>query len=70
MFYILNSEINKLPFQYRSILSFFHLDDMTIREISEVMKIPEGTVKSYLFRSRKILKDRLLAKYNPEELCL
>ena len=70
VFSILNSEINKLPFQYRSILSFFHLDDMTIREISEVMKIPEGTVKSYLFRSRKILKDRLLAKYNPEELCL
>jgi RNA polymerase sigma factor (sigma-70 family) len=70
VFSILSSEINKLPIQYRSILSFFHLDDMTIREISEVMKLPEGTVKSYLFRSRKILKDRLLAKYNPEELCL
>ena len=66
----LNHEINKLPFQYRKIISLFHLDNLSIKEISEIMNLPEGTVKSYLFRSRKILKDRLLAKYNPEELCL
>jgi len=65
----LNQEIESLPCQHREIISLFHLDNMSIKEICEIMKLPEGTVKSYLFRSRKILKDRLLAKYNPEELC-
>lgn len=67
--FFLNQEINKLPIQYRKIITFFHLDNMSIKEISEIMKLPEGTVKSYLFRSRKLLKDRLTAKYNLEELC-
>lgn len=65
----LNQEIDKLPYQYREIISFFHLDNMSIKEICEIMKLPEGTVKSYLFRSRKLLKERLTAKYNLEELC-
>jgi len=65
----LHREINGLPVQYRKIITFYHLDNMSYKEIAEVMNIPEGTVKSYMFRARKILKDRLLARYKPEELC-
>jgi len=32
------------------------------------MSLPEGTVKSYLFRARKALKENILAKYKKEEL--
>jgi RNA polymerase sigma-70 factor (ECF subfamily) len=62
------AEIAKLPVRFRAILTLYHLDQMSYNEIAEIMKMPEGTVKSYLFRARKLLKKRLEAKYRPEEL--
>ena len=64
----LQVEIDKLPVQHRTILTLFHLDEMKYHEIAEILELPEGTVKSYLFRARKLLKQRLTAKYKPEEL--
>lgn len=67
---MLHHQIYQLPVKYRTILTLFHLEEMTYAEIAEITELPEGTVKSHLFRARKLLKDRLLLKYNPEELCL
>jgi len=64
----IHEEIAELPTAYRTILTLYHLDEMTYREIGEITNLPEGTVKSYLFRARKQLKDRLLKKYCVEEL--
>jgi len=66
----LQKEINRLPVQYRQVILLYHLDDMSQQEIAEIMNLPIGTVKSYIFRARRLLKDRLLAKYSKEELCL
>ena len=66
---LLRSEIGKMPVHYRTILTLYHLDQMSYREIGETMELPEGTVKSHLFRARKLLKERLLAKYRREDLC-
>jgi len=66
----LQKEINRLPFHYRQVITLYHLDDMSQQEIAEIMDLPIGTVKSYIFRARRLLKDRLLAKYSKEELCL
>lgn len=65
----LSVEIDKLPVHYGLILSLYHLQEMSYREISEVMRLPDGTVKSYLFRARKMLKERLTTRYTREELC-
>jgi RNA polymerase sigma-70 factor (ECF subfamily) len=64
----LQAEIEKMPVHFRTILTLFHLDQMSYGEISEIMQLPEGTVKSYLFRARKLLKEKLLSKYQKEEL--
>ncbi len=64
----LHVEINHLPVQFRTILTLYHLDELSYREISEIMELPEGTVKSCLFRGRKLLKERLMEKYAIEEL--
>ena len=64
----LKSEIENLPVQFRTILSLYHLEEMSYAEIADITKLPEGTVKSYLFRARKLLKERLLDKYEKEEL--
>lgn len=64
----LKKEINQLPVQYRTIVTLYHMDEMSYQEIGQVLKLPEGTVKSYLFRARRMLKDKLLVKYREEEL--
>ncbi|MGB2982198.1 MAG: sigma-70 family RNA polymerase sigma factor [Candidatus Zixiibacteriota bacterium] len=66
---VLRSEVEKMPVHYRTVLTLYHLDQMSYKEIGEMTELPEGTVKSYLFRARRLLKDRLLAKYQREDLC-
>jgi RNA polymerase sigma-70 factor (ECF subfamily) len=65
----LSEEIDRLPVVQGTILSLYHLQDMSYSEISGLMKLPEGTVKSYLHRARNLLKRRLTDKYSPEDLC-
>lgn len=66
---LVRMEIDRLPVLYGTILSLYHLEEMSYREIADVMQLPEGTVKSYLFRARKMLKDRLSSAYAEEDLC-
>jgi len=49
--------IEKLPVTYRTILTLFHIDGQNYQEIGDIMALPEGTVKSYLFRARKMLRE-------------
>lgn len=60
--------IKALPEHYRTALTLYHLEEMSVSQISEVMDNPEGTVKSHLYRGRKKLKDWLLDRYSQEEL--
>lgn len=64
----LEREIDKLPPVQKAILTFYHLDSLSYREIGEILNLPEGTVKSYLFRARRRLKDQLTSTYQLEEL--
>lgn len=66
---LIRAEILTLNAQYRTILTLYHLDGMSYAEIGEIMDLPEGTVKSYLHRARRQLKERLMSKYCQEELC-
>ena len=49
--------IEALPLQYRTIINLYHLEEMSYAEIGAIMELPEGTVKSYLFRARALLKE-------------
>lgn len=51
--------IEKLPPQYRAVLTLYHLEDMNYAEIGQTMGMPEGTVKNYLFRARHLLKEKV-----------
>ena len=64
----LQTEIAKMNIHYRTILTLYHLEEMSYTEISQIMGIPQGTVKSYLFRARKKLRKRLMSKYKKEEI--
>ena len=53
--------INELPPPYRLVITLFHLDGLSYEEISHVMEIPMGTVKTHIFRARRLLKSKLQA---------
>jgi len=65
---LLRKEVNRLPAVYKTIITLYHLDELNYDEIGKIMKLPEGTVKSYLFRARKMLRELLSTHYNKEEL--
>ena len=60
--------IEQLPVQMRTIVTLYHLEEMSYKEICGIMRMPEGTVKSYLFRARKNLKKLLIKKFEPEDI--
>jgi len=60
--------IEKLPAHYRNILYLYHIEEMSYPEIVDITGMPEGTVKNYLFRARKLLKDQLAKFVKKEEL--
>lgn len=45
-----------LPPSYRDVYRLYYIENLTVADIAKTLKIPEGTVKSYLFRTRNILK--------------
>lgn len=55
----LNKLIRELPLQYRTVITLYYLDEMTILEVHKITKFPEGTIKVYLLRARKLLKEKL-----------
>ena len=52
----------RLPDLYRSVLHQHYWMGMTVREISETLSAPEGTVKSYMHRARGRLHKLLAEK--------
>jgi RNA polymerase sigma factor (sigma-70 family) len=64
----LNEEIDQLPLRYGLVLTMYHLCEMGYAEIAQITEQPEGTIKSHIYRARKLLKERLLQRYQPEEL--
>lgn len=55
----LEREIEKLPDNYRMVILLKHKESLTIEEISEIMDVPDGTVKVWLHRARNRLQKRM-----------
>ena len=47
---------------YRIVIILKHLQEFSYLEISELLNIPEKTVKSRLFTARQLLREILLKK--------
>lgn len=51
--------INSLPIDFRTVLLLCDIEGFTYEEISKIIDVPIGTVRSRLFRARNLLKDKL-----------
>lgn len=65
---LVHEQIAELPVHYRTVLTLYHLEEMSLQEIQEVTEMPLGTVKNYLFRARKLLKERLEPQLQSQNL--
>lgn len=65
---ILKNETDKLSPLYKTLITLFHSEELSYSEIAQITELPEGTIKNYLFRARKMLRTNLLQNYKKEEL--
>ncbi len=52
--------IAKLPGDYRTVITLYHLNELSYQEIAEITGMPDGTVKSYISRGRSLLREMLI----------
>jgi RNA polymerase sigma factor (sigma-70 family) len=57
---ILQGCIEELSVVQRTILLLFHHDEMSLEEIVVIVDLPLNTIKSHLFRARKMLRTMML----------
>ncbi|MBA3943676.1 MAG: RNA polymerase sigma factor [Herpetosiphonaceae bacterium] len=67
---LVHSTLAELEPKHRAVLVLYYLHDYSIGEISEIVGVPAGTVKSRLFHARKLLKARLEQRYGDADLLL
>lgn len=51
--------INALPLDFRTVILLCDIEGFTYEEISKIIDVPIGTVRSRLFRARNLLKEKL-----------
>ncbi|MCH5296256.1 MAG: sigma-70 family RNA polymerase sigma factor [Ruminococcus sp.] len=49
----------KLPLKIRTVIMLYYGEQFSVKEIKDILHIPEGTVKSRLAKGRKLLKFEL-----------
>jgi RNA polymerase sigma-70 factor, ECF subfamily len=59
--------LQRLPENYRQVITLFYLEQKSYAEVAEMLGIPMGTVKTYLYRAKKEL---LAASRDPHPWCV
>ena len=65
---VVDEALRQLPPHYAMPLRLFYLKGVGYVEIAELMAIPIGTVKTYLHRGKRALREIISGKYSREEL--
>lgn len=65
---IIGNYITSSPQQYSVRLTMFYINDLSHEEISNILKLPIGTVKNRIFRAKSKLREIILKKYSEEEI--
>ena len=72
---LMRRELAFIAADYREIIVAYYIEDRSVRDIANTLKLPEGTVKSKLFRARETLKEGMnmarefgALSYRPEKV--
>ncbi|OLD62379.1 MAG: hypothetical protein AUI47_12720 [Acidobacteria bacterium 13_1_40CM_2_68_5] len=61
---LLQKALGRIPSHYRAPLVLAHIEGLPLEEIARALDLPEGTIKSRLFRARAMLKE-IIRKHYP-----
>lgn len=53
----INNCLKNIPIRYREPLSLYYIEEKTYQEISDILRIPMGTVATRINRAKKIMKN-------------
>lgn len=56
---VVRQELARLPESYRLSLVYTAIEGMDYRTVADMMGIPVGTLKTYVFRGKQILKEKI-----------
>lgn len=56
---VIRDAIKELPERFGTCLDLYFFCDMSYNEISKITELPVNTIKSHVFRAKKLLKERL-----------
>ena len=56
---LIETKIDELPDAYRPVFVLRAVEDMSVEETSDILQIPEATVRSRFFRARSLLRESL-----------
>ncbi|HUK17189.1 MAG TPA: sigma-70 family RNA polymerase sigma factor [Bryobacteraceae bacterium] len=51
--------VDRLPAKYRQVVALFYMQEKSYDEVANMLGLPVGTVKTYLFRARKSMAEDL-----------
>ena len=54
-----NEAVKSLPEKYAIVIDMYFFYDIPYLQISDITKLPVNTIKSHIFRAKKILKEKL-----------
>ena len=54
--------LSRVPEKYRRVLALFYLEDQSYEQVAEILRLPLGTVKTFLHRGKKELGALLAAR--------
>jgi RNA polymerase sigma-70 factor, ECF subfamily len=63
-FQYVQQAVSSLPMPQRVVVVLYYLNDLSLQEISEILDVPVGTVKSRLYYGREALKRQLVTSQN------
>ncbi|RFU69970.1 RNA polymerase sigma factor SigW [Peribacillus saganii] len=55
----IQAQIIKLPEKYRSVIVLKYIEELSLKEISDILDLPIGTVKTRIHRGREALRNQL-----------
>lgn len=56
---IMEARIDRLPDDFRSVFMLRAVEEMSVEEVSQMLEIPEATVRTRFFRARSLLREGL-----------
>jgi len=59
----LRDYLTLLPPKYRTVIHLFYFEELSTKQISDIVNLKESTVRTWLTRARAILRDKLKGDY-------